>query len=96
MRIVNKEFRTGVRYAKAGVIFSEFAPIEIAQDTLFHSQEHALRSHHIFDTLDNINKKHGKDMVRLGAMGVESKTSEKKEWRSNNYTTDWGELLRVR
>jgi len=96
MRIVDREFRSGVRYAKAGVVLSEFTPIDVAQDTLFNSHEHALRSHHIFDTLDTINKKHGKDVVRLGAMGVESQTSEKKEWRSPNYTTDWGELLIVK
>lgn len=93
--MIDAEYRSGVRYAKAGVVFSGISSIDAVQSNLFNDSEHSSRTHEIFTTLDRINKKHGKDMLRLGAMGLANNHTEKKEWQSPKYTSEWGQLLQV-
>lgn len=96
MKIIDQQFRSGVRYAKAGVVLSELSPIGAVQADLFGHNTVDERTHPIFTILDAINKRHGKDTLTLGAMGLRTDWQMKKEWRSPRCTTEWGEILRVR
>lgn len=96
MQIVEATYRPGIRYAKAGVMLTELAPIGVVQSNLFDESEERGRSHEIFTTLDAVNRKYGKETLTLGAMGLRPDWQMKKEWRSRRFTTEWGEILTVR
>lgn len=95
LRMVEEVYRPHIRYAKAGVVMIGLAPIDVVQCNLFEDVDTEERSHEIFTTLDAINKRFGNDTLRLGAMGLKQDWSMKKEWRSNKYTSEWGDLIRV-
>lgn len=96
MEMVEREYKPGFRYAKAGVVLTGLVPIDRVQTTLFDAYNPHEKSHPLFNTVDAVNKKYGNDTLRLGAMGVAQAWSMKKEWRSGRFTTEWGEILRVK
>ena len=44
---------------------------------------------------DEVNKKFGRDTVRLGLPSAENIWRGKSEWRSNRFTTRFDEILKV-
>ena len=47
--------------------------------------------------LDAVNRKHGKNTIRLGAQGSPNAAWHMKQnLKSRNYTTDWDELAEVK
>ncbi len=46
-------------------------------------------------SMDRINKRWGRDTVKIGSMGIENTLKMKQDMISNRYTTDWNNLLVV-
>ena len=98
--------RPGVAYQRAGVLFSGLEPEGQGQLGLFSApaaDQQARRQ--LMTTLDSVNARFGRQLVRLAATGVAKKANGqplesiwagRSAHRSPLYTTDWSELWEVR
>ncbi len=50
----------------------------------------------LMQTLDQVNGKWGRDVLRLASQGYMQPWKMKQERKSPNYTTDWGDNLKVK
>jgi DNA polymerase V len=97
--------RPGVAYHRAGVLFNGLEPAGQGQLGLFSgTAADQQRSQQLMKTLDNLNARFGRQLVRLAAAGVAKKPDGKPKepaWagrsahRSPLYTTGWGELWQL-
>ena len=84
-------YRPGYRYRKAGVMLTVLPPDQGVQRDLFGASETA-GSAKLMQTLDRINRKMGKNTVRLAAEGFDQQWQMRQNKRSPRYTTRWDEL----
>lgn len=89
-------YRDGFRYQKAGVMLSDITPEGISQGELFASQPITPKASKLMSTLDQINRKMGKGVLKLASDGVEQEWKMKSGNKSPAYTTKWDELPVVR
>ena len=95
-RLLRQIFQSGKYYTKAGILFSSLTRAGQVQLDLFDATDRD-RSQRLMSTLDKINTRMGSYSVRYAAMGL----SGQQQWkgacdhRSQAYTTDWEQLLRV-
>lgn len=87
--------RPGYRYAKAGVMLSEIVPAAGCQTDLFANQTVSPNSERLMTALDAINRKMGKDSVKLASEGTRRPWQMKQGNKSPGYTTRWSELVRA-
>lgn len=85
-------YRGGFRYIKAGVMLSEIMPAGIWQGDLFTDQSTSPNISNLMKTIDQINLKMGKGVLRLASDGIEQSWKMKTGNRSPAYTTRWSEL----
>ena len=90
---LNKIFKKGYLYQKAGVILSGLE-VENADLNLF--KEDDKRKEVLMNAFDFINKKYGKNSLRIASEGVEKKWLMKKSRCSSSFTTNLKNLLTVR
>lgn len=86
-------YRPGFRYQKAGVMLSELVPAEGRQTDMF-SEAVAPKSQGKMKVLDEINRKMGRQALKLAAEGSRQPWKMKQGNVSPAYTTDWEHLLR--
>ena len=93
---LKKIFISGKYYTKAGVVLSNLVKDGHFQYDLFYTSAHPM-SEEIMNTLDSVNGKMGRNVLRYAAMGLgggkQWKTAFK--FRSPAYTTDWNQLMTV-
>lgn len=92
---VDRMFRPGVPYKKAGVILTDIVPATQVQGSVFDRADREKESR-VAAVMDEINKAMGKDKIRLASAGYNPSWKLKQERISPCYTTDINELLRVR
>lgn len=95
MGLLERIFRPGHRYHKAGVALFDLAPADAAQARLFDDGDDDKRTK-LMATLDQINRTHGRGALRLATMGDGARGRMRAERRSQRYTTQWAELPRAR
>lgn len=88
-------YKPGHEYLKAGIIARDIVPEESIQYSLFDLQNRG-RGNKLMDTLDNLNRSLGKDIVRYAVQGFEKRYRMKQEWLSQRYTTNINEVLHVK
>jgi DNA polymerase V len=101
---LERVWRAGYRYHKCGVILGEFTGDAIRQGELFADDDlapgaihrHRARSEELMRTLDAINARFGRDMIRPLSTGIAQPWRMRQAWRSPRYTTRWSELAGVR
>lgn len=84
----------GPAYAKAGVILSNFVGAGQHTPDLF-APAPGPNSDRLMAVLDAINRKQGRNSIRLARTAVESSWAMKREHLSRRFTTPWSELLIV-
>lgn len=84
-----------IRYIKAGVMLSEIVPAGIRQGDLFAEQPTTPHDSSLMKTIDQINLKMGKGVLKLVSDGVAQNWQMKTGNRSPAYTTRWSELAVV-
>ncbi|PSJ15843.1 Y-family DNA polymerase [Nitrosomonas supralitoralis] len=89
---LRKIYRHGYKYQKAGVILSNLVDTEIRQTDLFGLSPISNR-YQLMKVVDNINDRMGKGSIWLASQGIKQSWSMRRENVSQNYTTDWDELL---
>ncbi|MBJ7550107.1 translesion error-prone DNA polymerase V subunit UmuC [Marinomonas ostreistagni] len=87
-------YRPGFRYAKAGVMLTDFYQPNTYQTDLFYPEEDRERSKNLMDVLDKINRQ-GRGHLFFAAQGVTPQWSMKREFLSPAYTTNWNSLPKV-
>lgn len=94
-RTVERLYRDGVNFHKAGVILTGLVPDSPAQLALWGSPDDS-RRRALMRTLDAINGKYGHDTVRVAGAGLAQPWRMRQQWRSPHYTTRWSDLVKVR
>lgn len=87
-------YRPGFRYAKAGVMLTDFYQPNTYQTDLFHPEEDRERSKNLMGVLDKINRQ-GRGHLFFAAQGITPQWSMKREFLSPAYTTNWNSLPKV-
>ncbi len=90
LRILERIFRPGYRYHKAGVMLMELGSGETIQQNLF--GEPFPRRAELMDAIDSINGKMGRGAVRYGSEGFNISWRMKAARHSPRYTTRWEDL----
>ena len=93
--ILERIYRKGLLYKKAGVIVGGTVPEEQIQLNLFRQKDH-LKLKKLMTAIDNINTRMGRDVVRFAAQGFDRKWRLKQERLSAAYTTRFSDMLCVR
>jgi DNA polymerase V len=88
----NKIYRSGYAYKKAGVILSGIIQGGHVQENIFDNKDR-LKSKIIMKTIDCINRKMGRDMIRSASQGYSRKWKLKQQCLSPSYTTRWSDLI---
>ena len=94
LRLVDRLYRPGFAYRKAGVLLSELRPRHPPQADLFAAQAPSPGNARLMQTLDRVNARWGRGTLRLAAEGTaQTQTWQmKRERLSPRYTTDWAGL----
>ncbi len=88
--LLDAVWRDGYRYAKAGVVLSDFYDRAVVQPDLFIAPAVSAASDPLMQVLDVINRRGGR--VFFAAQGVGGGWSMKREHLSPAYTTRWEDL----
>lgn len=94
---LGKIFKSGYIYKKCGVVLSDISTVNDVQLDLFNSSfinDFNIKNKAMI-TMDRINRKWGRDTIKIGSMGIENTLKMKQDMISNRYTTDWNNLLVV-
>lgn len=88
-------YKPNYNYAKAGVMLSELAPAQGVQTNLFSQVQSSPKSAALMGAMDSINKKMGKESIKLASEGFKRPWKMKQDNKSPSYTSDWDQLMRV-
>ena len=92
--LVDKLYKKGTFYKKAGVMLSGIVPDISIQGNLFLS-ENKNCERKLMDMIDNINFSQRDDVLKFAASGTMRDWKMRQELRSPRYTTRWDELYEV-
>ena len=97
-RILERIFKQGPTYAKAGIMLFDLAPRSRMQSNLFDSAEEDAKRENLMAALDNVNERFGRGTLRFGSEGPAQGQADwrmRQERRSPRMTTSWDELPRA-
>ena len=94
---LHRVFREGYAYKKAGVMLMELnSETNQRQDDLFAAPVDPQKSTQLMATMDSLNARFGRGVVRIGAEGLAQQWKMKRGRMSPSYTTRWDDLLVLR
>ncbi|EIV5112768.1 Y-family DNA polymerase [Salmonella enterica] len=96
VKCLDKIWRDGHRYQKAGVMLGDFFSQGVAQLNLFDDNAPRAGSEKLMEVLDHLNAKDGKGTLYFAGQGILRQWAMKREMLSPRYTTRYSDLLRVR
>lgn len=85
-----------LNYAKAGIMLGELVPAQGIQTDLFSVRSSNPKSDQLMATLDSINRKMGKESIKLASEGFSRPWKMKQDNKSPCYTTCWDANIQVR
>jgi DNA polymerase V len=94
-RGLERIFKKGFSYQRAGILLPDLLPAGVAQMSLFDSDERSNRSDQLMVTLDKINRLHGKKSNRYASEIMSNRWHMRQQFKSPSYTTNWRELLTI-
>jgi DNA polymerase V len=94
MKILEKIYRKGFEYRKAGIVLSGLVAREKLAVRMF-DDERFVQRHKLIKAIDEINRKFGRDTVRFGGVRTSGSWKMKQARKSSYYTTDFTQLLKV-
>jgi DNA polymerase V len=65
------------------------------QNDLFSQPVSNQKSEALMSAMDDINRKMGREFIKLASEGFKRPWKMKQENKSSNYTTDWSGLVRI-
>ena len=95
LAVLKSVFAFGYEYQKVGVILSGLVPADFQQQALFiDSPDERLIK--LAGVMDRVNKRYGRDKLRLAVAGYDPTWHHKRQYMSPCYTTNWRDILRVK
>ena len=85
-------YKPNLNYAKAGVMLGELVPAQGVQADLFSQIKANPKSAILMSTMDSINRKMGKESIKLASEGFRRPWKMRQENKSPSYTTSWNDL----
>ncbi len=85
-------YKPNYNYAKAGIMLSELVPIGQGQMDMFVRTSNTSKSENLMQAIDSINRKMGRDVIKLASEGFRRPWKMKQENKSPAYTTRWEEV----
>lgn len=95
-QLLGRLWQDGHRYAKAGVILSDFSKPEQRQMDLFDEPKQAEKRQALMQVVDHINHQQGPSRVFFASQGLNPDWRMKRGQVSPAYTTRWDQLPRVK
>ncbi|MES2014057.1 MAG: Y-family DNA polymerase [Pseudomonadota bacterium] len=86
-------YRPNYDYAKAGVMLGEIISGQGVQSDLFSTAQASPKSAALMSAMDSINRKMGKESIKLASEGFKRPWKMKQGNKSPSYTTKWGDTL---
>jgi len=93
--LVDKLYRKGTLYKKAGVMLSGIVPDMSIQGNMFLT-ENKNCERKLMDMIDNVNFSQRDDVLKFAASGTTRDWKMRQELRSPRYTTRWDEFFEVK
>ena len=90
-RSVEKIFKPGYKYKKAGVLLTGLIPEDENQINMFWNP-YTTQKQKLMECLDSINEKYGMGSVQIASAGIVKPWQMRREIKSPNYTTCWSEI----
>jgi DNA polymerase V len=87
---LEKIYREGFAYQKAGVMLTELTTMGMRQQNLFQSLPK--NNGAVMEALDRINSRWGRNTVQYASSGLDKPWCMRQERKSPAYTTNWAEL----
>jgi DNA polymerase V len=94
LEALQRIYHAGYEYRKAGVMLSGMVPVGQTTARLF-DDETLERFRRVMPVVDMLNKKYGRDTVRLAGANPKGRWRTKAAKRSQRYTTKLSEVLRL-
>jgi DNA polymerase V len=85
-------YKPHYNYAKAGVMLGEIVSIAGVQTDLFSTMQATAKSSALMSAMDSINRKLGKETIKLASEGFSRPWKMKQGNKSPSYTTRWEDL----
>ncbi len=91
---LNRIYKTGFGYKKAGVLAMEITPAAQAQRMIFENSDP--RHAQLMAVMDKLNKALGQQKVKLASQDLDRVWKMKQERLSPRYTTRWSEIITIK
>jgi DNA polymerase V len=91
--LLSKIWKDGYRYAKSGVMLTDFYDNDITQFDLFGEASPTTGNTKLMSIVDQINQQHRKNTIFFAIKGTNQDWSMKRNLLSPAYTTNWSELV---
>jgi DNA polymerase V len=95
VELVERLYKNGTLYKKAGVMLSGLVPDASIQSNLF-LPESKNCGRRLMDMVDNVNFSMRDDVLKFAASGTDRNWKMRQELRSPRYTSRWDELYKVK
>jgi DNA polymerase V len=93
LKLLREIYRPGHQYKKTGIFVTELLAESDLQPDLFETPAETVgRVRELDRIVDGLNRKLGRNAIRYGSMGVQSRWAMRQERRSQKFTTRWDEL----
>lgn len=92
--LVDRLYKKGTQYKKAGVMLSGIVPDMSIQGNMFFT-ENKNCERRLMDMIDNVNFSQRDDVLKFAASGTTRDWKMRQELRSPRYTTRWNEFFEV-
>jgi DNA polymerase V len=93
-KALDKIYRNGLNYKKAGILVQGLVPAYRCQRHLFDEVNRA-KHHKAMQAMDEINRKYGRFKLRSASMGFKNSGETIQGRLSQKYTSNWKEILEV-
>ena len=94
-KILKNIYQSGLFYKKAYVFLSGLENSESKQYTFSDDIMMIKKDDNLMKTFDKINKSFGSDTIKYANTGISRDWFMKREKKSNRYTTNWNEILKI-
>ncbi len=91
--LVSTLFAPDVRFYRVGVGLLDLVDADHEQADLFNPTPN---NHPLMAVFDGLNQRYGQNTLFLGAQGIEQKWQMRRHFLTPQYTTDWGDLPKVK
>lgn len=96
LKILRAIFKEGYEYKKVGISLNDISLSSSRQLSLFEDKEATAKEFAITTLMDSLNKRMGKETLKLGSAGTKNEWKMRQANKSADYTTSIDDILKVK